>query len=169
MIKQLGYLLLVAASVLGLIMLFTYDIIKIDWISMMEIQSSYRPMEKPLGVPAGSIPIEGAAYIAGVGVPVNPVTVDDISLQRGAELYKINCVICHGATGKGDGVIGTFFEFKPADLTSAVVQQTSDGAMFLVISTGVEGRMPPLNENLNVRERWDVVNYIRTLGNAETP
>jgi hypothetical protein len=24
--------------------------------------------------------------------------------------------------------------------------------------------MPPLNENLTVRERWDIVNYLRTLG-----
>lgn len=169
MIKQLVFLLLLGLALLGFVMLFTYDIIKIDWISMMELQPSYKPMEKPLGVPAGSIPVEGAAYIAGVGVPVNPVSADEISLQRGAELYKINCVICHGEAGKGDGVIGTFFEFKPADLTSAVVQETSDGSMFMVISTGVEGRMPPLNENLSVRERWDVVNYIRTLGNAETP
>lgn len=169
MIKQLVYLLLLGLALLGLVMLFTYDIIKIDWISMMELQTSFKPMENPLGVPAGSIPVEGAAYIAGVGVPVNPVSVDEVSLQRGAELYKINCVICHGDAGKGDGVIGTFFEFKPADLTSAVVQQTSDGSMFMVISAGVDGRMPPLNENLSVRERWDVVNHIRTLGTAETP
>jgi len=27
----------------------------------------------------------------------------------------------------------------------------------------VPDRMPALNENLTVRERWDVVNYIRTL------
>jgi hypothetical protein len=74
-------------------------------------------------------------------------------------------VPCHGAKGKGDGVIGTFFKFKPADLTSFDVQQNGDGALILVISNGVEGRMPPLNENFNVRERWDLVNFIRTLGN----
>jgi mono/diheme cytochrome c family protein len=169
MIKQLIYLLLVAASVLGLLMLFTYDIIKIDWISMMEIQSSYKPMEDPLPVPADSIPIEGAAYTAGMGVPVNPVISDDVSIQRGTELYKLNCVPCHGKDAKGDGVIGTFFQFKPADLTSSVVQQNSDGAIFLVISNGVEGRMPALNENFNVRERWDLVNFIRTLGNTGNP
>ena len=169
MIKQLVYLLLVAASVLGLVMLFSYDIIKIDWISMMEIQPSYKPMELPLPVAADSIPVEGAAYIPGAGVPVNPVPADDVSNQRGAELYSLNCIPCHGSTGMGDGVVGTFFEFKPADLTSAAVQQTSDGAMFLVISNGVEGRMPPLNENFSVRERWDLVNYIRTLKVAGNP
>jgi hypothetical protein len=43
------------------------------------------------------------------------------------------------------------------------VQQNSDGALFLVISNGVAGRMPALNENFSVHERWDLVNFIRTL------
>ena len=125
-------------------------------------------MEAPLPVPADSIPIEGQLYNLVTGVPVNPVTADDVSIQRGAELYRINCVPCHGEKGKGDGVIGTFFKYKPADLTSYEVQQNSDGALFLVISNGVEGRMPPLNENFNVHERWDLVNFLRTVTTADT-
>ena len=60
-------------------------------------------------------------------------------------------------------MVAAFFQFKPADLTTVIVQSNSDGAIFLTISNGVIGRMPALNENLNVRDRWDVVNYIRTL------
>ncbi|MFM8427719.1 MAG: c-type cytochrome, partial [Chloroflexota bacterium] len=65
---------------------------------------------------------------------------------------------------------------KPADLTSEAVQAKSDGSWFLTITNGIwnpnntlfpevqfSGQMPPLNENLTVRERWDVVNYLRTL------
>lgn len=166
MIKQVVYLLLVAAAILGLVSLFTFDIIKIDWISFMEIQSSYLPMEHPLPVAVDSIPIEGAVYTVGMGVPINPVSADDVSIHRGAELFKINCVQCHGEKGKGNGVIGTFFKYKPANLTSYDVQKISDGAIFFIISNGVAGRMPPLNENLYVRERWDLVNFIRTLGEA---
>lgn len=163
MIKRVAFLVVVAASLLGLVMLFTYDIIKLRWVSFMAIQPSFQPMELPLPVAEDSIPIEGAAYTLASGVPVNPVPADDVSISRGTELYKINCVPCHGAKGKGDGVIGTFFKFKPADLTSFDVQQNGDGALFLVITNGVEGRMPPLNENFSVRERWDLVNFIRTL------
>jgi mono/diheme cytochrome c family protein len=169
MIKRLVLLLLFASAVVGLLMVFSYDIIKIDWISMMEIQPSYKAMENPLPVPASSIPVDGAAYVPGVGVPTNPVQADDVSISRGAELYKINCVPCHGTDAKGTGVIGTFFQFKPADLTTTTVQQNSDGALFLVISNGVEGRMPALNENFYVRERWDLVNYIRTLAATGNP
>lgn len=163
MIKRLLLLLAVAMIAGGILVIFSYDLVKIDWISFMEIQPAYKPMENPLPVADNSIPVEGAAYIPGMGAPVNPVEADDISIERGAQLYKINCVFCHGQAGMGDGVIGTFFTYKPADLTSARVQDKSDGAIFLVISTGVAERMPALNENLTVRDRWDVVNFIRTL------
>jgi mono/diheme cytochrome c family protein len=166
MIKQLVFLFLVVAVVLGVVMLLTYNIISIRWITFMAIQPSFKPMEHPLPVPEESIPVEGSAYTLAIGVPANPVIADDISIQRGAELYRINCVPCHGGKGKGDGVIGTFFKYKPIDLTSSQVQQYSDGGLFLVLSSGVAGRMPPLNENLSVHERWDVVNFMRTLATA---
>jgi mono/diheme cytochrome c family protein len=163
MIRKLVYLFLTIAIIFGVISLFTYDIIKIDWVSFMEIQPSFRPMEDPLPVPADSIPIEGAAYTIGAGVPANPVVADQVSIERGAELFRITCVPCHGQNGTGNGVVGNFFTYKPADLTSVYVQQISDASIFLTISTGITGRMPPLNENLAVRERWDVVNFVRTL------
>jgi mono/diheme cytochrome c family protein len=155
----------VAAGVAFIGILFlTYDVIKIDWPSFMEIQPSYRQMENPLPVPEQSIPIEGPIAIPGMGAPENPTTADEASLARGKELFTINCQMCHGLTGQGNGTIAPFLiNFKPANLTTDVVQSKSDGSIFLTISNGLEGRMPALNENLTVSERWDVVNYVRTL------
>ena len=70
--------ILLVPLIVGL--LFTYDVIKVDWVSFMEIQPSYKPQEDPLPLPSGSIPIEGAAYIPGLGAPVNPVPSDKVSL-----------------------------------------------------------------------------------------
>src|SRR5215211_8065471 len=163
-IRRLAMLFVAAAVGLGVILLFTYDVIKIEWPSFMEIQPSYRPMENPLPVPARSIPIEGAITIPRMGAPQNPTTADDASIARGRELFAINCQMCHGATGTGNGSVAAFLiKFKPANLTSEVVQSKSDGSIFLTITNGLEGRMPPLNENLTVSERWDVVNFVRTL------
>jgi mono/diheme cytochrome c family protein len=163
-LKRLGLVAGVAVIVLGVLMLFSYDVIKIDWISFMEIQPSYRPMEDPLPVPERSIPIEGPVSIANLGAPSNPVPADDVSLARGAEMFGITCQPCHGADGKGAGPVAAFLQQrKPADLTSPVVRSLSDGAIFLTISNGKLPFMVPLNENLTVRERWDVVNYLRTL------
>ncbi|HEX7619733.1 MAG TPA: cytochrome c [Anaerolineales bacterium] len=143
--------------------LFAYDVIKISWVSFMEIQPAFQPMNQPLPVSTEAIPVEGAAYNLEMGVPSNPVLADQTSIERGAELFNINCVLCHGTEGKGDGPIASHLQNKPFDLTSFTMQSITDGGIFFVISTGVPGKMPALNENLTVRERWDVVNYVRTL------
>ncbi len=164
LLKQLLVVFVVLAALAGVLMLFTYDIIKIQWVGFMGLQPSFTNMEQPLPVPARSIPIEGPAYIPGLGAPENPVPADEASIARGAQLYAIHCAMCHGVKGEGNGQIAAFLQpFRPANLTLPVIQSKSDGSLFLTITLGVEGRMPALNENLLVRERWDVVNFLRTL------
>jgi mono/diheme cytochrome c family protein len=163
LLKQLLVVFVVILLLAGVLELFAFDVIKIQWVSFMGIQPSYKPMEKPLPVPASSIPVEGPAYIPNMGAPTNPVPADATSLARGAELFRLNCSICHGLSGQGNGPVAAFFTMKkPADLTSPAVQFLSDGTIFMTITNGF-GYMPPLNENLLARERWDVVNYVRTL------
>lgn len=161
--KRLFLVLAAVGLLLASVLLFSYDIIKIDWISFMEIQQSYKWNENPLPVPPRSVPIDGPVAIPNIGAPTNPVPADAISIARGQQLYAINCAMCHGPQGMGNGTIAAFLANKPADLTSAVVQSKSDGALFLTITNGVAGRMPALNENLTPRERWDIVNFLRTL------
>ena len=168
LMKQLFGVFLTLGVLFGIILLFTYDVIKIEWVSFMEIQPSYKPMEDPLPIPERSIPVEGAIAIPGLGAPENPAVADEVSLARGAELYAIHCQMCHGPAGLGNGSIAPYLiNYKPANLTTEVVQSKSDGSFFLTISNGIEGRMPALNENLTVPERWDVVNFIRTLAQVE--
>jgi mono/diheme cytochrome c family protein len=163
MIKRIGIAIVVFGVLSGILFLFTYNVIIIDRISFMEIQPAFRPMENPLPVPERSIPVEGAAFIPGMGAPVNPVEADEVSLERGELLYGVNCALCHGESGQGNGSIAQLLaKKKPTDLTSDVVQVKSDGSFFLVISNGVPETMPALNENLTVRDRWDVVNFVRT-------
>jgi mono/diheme cytochrome c family protein len=167
LLKQLFWVFVVLGVLSAVILVFTYDIIKIEWISFMEIQPSYRPMENPLPPPERSIPIEGAIAIPGMPPPENPVEADEASVRRGAELYAIHCQMCHGETAEGTGPVAAFLANRPANLTSPVVQSKSDGSIFLTITNGVDGKMPPLNENLLVLERWDLVNFIRTLAVEE--
>ena len=166
-ITRLALIFVAAGLAFAVILLFSYDIIKIEWPSFMEIQPSYRQMENPLPVPEHSIPIEGPIAIPGMLPPENPVAADEASIARGAELYDIHCKMCHGQTAEGNGPIAAFLANKPADLTSPVAQSKSDGSIFLTITNGVAGKMPPLNENLLVAERWDLVNFIRTLTAAD--
>lgn len=161
--KQLLVMFAVLAVLVGVLLLFTFDIVKVQWVSFMGLQPSFSSMEQPLPVPARSIPVEGPAYIPGLGAPTNPVEADQASVTRGAQLFAIHCAMCHGAVGEGNGQLAALLANRPANLTQPVVQNKSDGALFLTITNGVAGRMPALNENLMVRERWDVVNFLRTL------
>lgn len=165
--QRILILLGVVALLFGVPLLFAYDIIKIEWISFMEIQPSFRPMEQPLPLPKDSVPVSGPAAIPGV-IPENPVPADEVSLARGKMLYDIHCALCHGPEGKGNGPIAPFLsKIPPANLTDEGVVAQSDGALFLIITNGVPGAMPALRENLTVRERWDVVNYLRQLQQSQ--
>ncbi|GAB4398527.1 MAG: hypothetical protein OHK0031_18160 [Anaerolineales bacterium] len=168
MTRRILMIFLALGLVLGVLAIFSYDVIKIEWVSFMEIQPSYKPMEDPLPVAAQSIPIEGAAYLPGQDAPANPVPADEVSVERGRILYSQTCVPCHGAAADGNGIVGGGLVFPPANLMGDVVQNKPDGALFLTISNGILGangqiHMPALNENFTVRDRWDIVNYLRWL------
>lgn len=161
--KQLVVLALVAFALFGTLALFSMDVIKIEWVTFMEVQPSFDAQEEPLPVPARSIPVDGPASIPNMGAPENPVEADEVSISRGESLFSLNCVMCHGATGEGNGSVSALLANKPANLTNIITQSKTDGALFLTLTNGVDGRMPPMVENLTVRDRWDVINYIRTL------
>lgn len=83
------------------------------------------------------------------------------SVAAGKKSAETNCVTCHGASGKGDGVAAAALNPKPADWTSAKVKADADGVLFCKMSNG-RGPMPPW-KHLPEKERWDLVNYIRSL------
>ena len=75
---------------------------------------------------------------------------------------ETNCGSCHGNSGKGDGPAAAALPPpKPADWTSDGIQKQTDGEIFWKISNG-RGSMPPW-KHLPEKERWEIVNYIRTL------
>lgn len=172
MIPPSGYLrrvvmtLAVIAAPLLFGLLFSYDVIKINWTSTMEDQASVDYQQGPRkSAPAESVRFDGPSLAKTGELPTNPVPADAVSLERGRILYERNCALCHGAGGLGDGAITRFWKPEmrpPANLTEARFATMSEGTVYLTISQGY-GAMPPLNENLNVRERWDVVNYMLTL------
>ena len=91
----------------------------------------------------------------------NPVPSDKKTIDQGEKVAKINCASCHGAKGKGDGAAAVALNPKPADWTSARVQDESDGEIFWKITTG-RGPMPSWR-HLPETDRWAIVRYIRTL------
>jgi mono/diheme cytochrome c family protein len=92
----------------------------------------------------------------------NPVAQSAASAQSGKALYSTYCTPCHGKKGSGDGPAAAALNPKPADHTSAKVQAESDGTLFWKLSEG-HSPMPAYQAVLTATQRWDLVNYIRTL------
>ena len=91
----------------------------------------------------------------------NPVAADATSIARGKAVYTAECFTCHGTTGKGDGPQAKDLETNPGNLTN--LQGQSPGALFWKVSEGKKP-MPTFSTKLTEQQRWDVVNYIQTLG-----
>ena len=98
----------------------------------------------------------------------NPTTATPESVERGKALYldkeKGNCIFCHGETGAGNEANLPRLRRKPADLSNKEhMAEATDGELFWKISKGIRGIMPAGEKKLSETERWDVVNYVRTL------
>ena len=95
----------------------------------------------------------------------NPVPFGGAVMEDAKKIYNTTCWTCHGLDGKGTGPASVQMNPKPADHTSATVLHQSDGALFWKISVG-KGNMQPYSKLLTVKQRWALVNYIRSLSSG---
>jgi len=92
----------------------------------------------------------------------NPVAVNESSLTAGQKVYLKRCVGCHGKTGNGEGPNAADLGIHPAKLSDAVVREETDGELFYKITVGKKP-MPNYGTRLSSTDRWNVINYLRTL------
>ena len=95
----------------------------------------------------------------------NPYEGNTIAAQKGQQLYSKLCWTCHGKQGLGDGPAGKSLKPKPKSLASIYVQNQTDGELFWKLSNG-KGMMVPYKHSLSEEQRWQLINYIRSLGGS---
>lgn len=147
----------------------TWEVVRTDSIATRSASDSVASR----GNPQMSVPVTGMTmpgFMVGYGAMPgvvdsmsglrNPVAADARSLENGRKYYQINCAVCHGASGDGNGAV-TKFGMPPIPLTSASAQGYSDGYIWGMIRNG-RGLMPTYNR-IDEADRWDVVNYVRAL------
>lgn len=144
------------------------------WDQDMVDQLSQKAQESAAPPGPGSVPIHGNEIVP---VPMNDIEADEMkeaaasidnpvpatpdSIARGKYFYEINCLVCHGETGVGDGPVGLKFVTKaPVDLNDAYTQDQAPGQLYFTMTRG-RALMPYYRDALSPSERWDVVNYIR--------
>jgi mono/diheme cytochrome c family protein len=101
----------------------------------------------------------------------NPIPADATSLAQGKELFAAACLPCHGPMGKGDGPVSGTLErngvpVRPGDLSNTRLWEQTDGTLFWKISEG-RSPMPSFQEGFSEEQRWQIVNFVRTLAPRE--
>jgi len=99
------------------------------------------------------------------------LTVDLELLKRGQERFNIYCAVCHSYDGGGDGLVPQNHEYNypVTSLHSEVLNGKKDGYYFDIITSGKNENkfntknMPSYAHQINPRDRWAIVSYIRAL------
>jgi len=92
----------------------------------------------------------------------NPVAATQSAIAAGQKIYSKTCAMCHGKTGDADGPAVIELNIHPAKLSDPKLANESDGSLFWKITTGKKP-MPAYGKRLSETDRWNLVNYIRTL------
>lgn len=145
------------------------------WDMDMRDQPSAKPQESEAPAePADSVPTVGGETLPApttergmfeakdaAAAISNPVPATAESVAQGAYLYKINCLVCHGEKGLGDGPVGQkFVDPSPVNLNEPYTQDQADGQIYFTLTRG-RVAMPFYRDALSPHERWDVINYLR--------
>ena len=153
----------------------------------MHYTQVYRSQEPPrLYPPEGSMPFKQVGDGALEVHQMMAMESTSDSMVLGEKLYAVNCLVCHGAAGAGDGAMNPFLKkwsaLAPPNLTADTSVNRTDEVLFGLISeggatkltfaeAGVEPApavdrnisMPVFRKLLTEEERWALVHYVRAL------
>ncbi len=94
----------------------------------------------------------------------NPLPASTVNLSDGKKLYQMQCLACHGESGKGDGLAGEQLVPGPANLMfTRRLPIATDAFFFWTISEGgkpFDSAMPAFGKWLSDEEIWQITHYI---------
>ena len=126
--------------------------------------SSARPQVEGT-IARGTLQDDEALYtgkLAGVTVKELPFPIAAPDLDRGQERFNIYCTPCHDKTGGGRGMVVQRGYRQPPSFHIDRLKTADAGYIFDVITNGF-GAMPDYKAQVDARDRWLIVAYIRAL------
>jgi mono/diheme cytochrome c family protein len=91
----------------------------------------------------------------------NPISFNKASISNGKKIFREDCAHCHGENAKGRPSKSTGLKKDTSNLIQRLKNHT-EGDFHWKIKNG-KGEMPSFNEDLSVKEIWDVINFIKNL------
>ncbi len=91
-----------------------------------------------------------------------PFPLTEEVLRRGKERFEINCAVCHGLTGEGNGRIPQRGFSKPPTYHDERLRNAPLGHFYDVITNGYGG-MGSYAAQVEPADRWAIAAYIRAL------
>jgi mono/diheme cytochrome c family protein len=114
-------------------------------------------------------PTDGTAAAAAEAKPAvdsakpNPVKPTPASVAAGKKAYGLDCAMCHGKAGAGDGDLAADMKLTLKDYRDPdSLKSMTDGEIFAIIEKG-KGQMSGEEGRMKPAQIWDVVNYVRSL------
>jgi hypothetical protein len=95
-----------------------------------------------------------------------PLKVNREMLDRGRERFNINCAVCHGPVGLGNGITSQYGLVGIANFHDARIRTMPDGQIFNTITWG-KNTMGAYGSNVSVEDRWAIIAYIRALERSD--
>ena len=93
----------------------------------------------------------------------NPVPATEEAVDNGMFNYMKHCQSCHGKDGDGNGPRAANLSVKPSNFTDTeAMGERTDGELFWQITHG-RSPMPPFEGKLPDQDRWELVDYLRSL------
>jgi mono/diheme cytochrome c family protein len=161
-----SFVVIVLLTAWGVLTLYDYTLS----VGRMWETPAIRPHERPIAVAAvGIVPFDGGEARLRhtpdkeLTAPFQLTAATEI--KAGEKGYFLYCAQCHGKLHDGNGTVGQSFAPLPGDLRSQKVQQMRTGTLFKEISYGIPGgRQPPLATTIKAHQRWQIIAYVKSLG-----
>jgi mono/diheme cytochrome c family protein len=159
-IKLFGYsyfYFLVSLIALGLLYLWNLNTVGKNTVSPALLKDSTAFIH--------DIPLQSPRVIPPVDVMKAGVSSAE-SVNKGSELYKNNCVACHGEKGMGDGISASMLNLKPRNLHSLSGWKNGSKVtqIYKTLQEGISGSAMASYNYMPPEDRFALIHYIRTLG-----
>ncbi len=91
-----------------------------------------------------------------------PFEVTEAVMERGRQRFNINCAVCHGEDGGGNGPVKNYGLKTIAMLVDERITNMPDGEIFNTITNG-KNTMNPYGPQITIEDRWCIISYLRAL------